>query len=60
MKANVEGRDLMVTSGTNQVADPMNARHGWSDIGFIHLYTESGLPVEPFRTDDFPASSAHM
>jgi sialate O-acetylesterase len=58
-QAEVVGR-TSVAAWSDKVADPVTVRFNWSDIAFFHLYTESGLPVGVFRTDDFPTSSAHM
>ena len=45
---------------SDKVPDPVHVRYAWSGIPFCHLYTESGLPAGPFRTDDFSTSPAHM
>ncbi|MEI7898934.1 MAG: sialate O-acetylesterase [bacterium] len=38
---------------SDKVAKPVAARFGWSGTPYINLWTESGLPVSPFRTDDW-------
>jgi sialate O-acetylesterase len=58
-KAEVVNR-TSVAVWSDRVPVPVNVRYDWSDIPFCHLRTESGLPVGPFRTDDFPTSAAHM
>jgi sialate O-acetylesterase len=35
------------------VPEPVAVRYAWSPRGFFTLYTESGLPAGPFRTDDW-------
>lgn len=47
--------------GTNQievsspaVAKPVAVRYAWSDNPVCNVYSAEGLPVTPFRTDDFP------
>jgi len=40
---------------SERVAQPVAARFGWSSTPHLNLWTESGLPVSPFRTDDWPA-----
>ena len=35
------------------VAAPVAVRYAWADNPVCNLYSESGLPVTPFRTDDF-------
>jgi sialate O-acetylesterase len=43
---------------SDQVADPVAVRYAWSRRPICHLYTESGLPAGPFRTDDKLVPSA--
>ena len=38
---------------SDKVTKPVAARFGWSGTPYINLWTESGLPVSPFRTDDW-------
>ena len=47
--------------GTNQievsaegVAKPVAVRYAWADNPICNVYSAEGLPVTPFRTDDFP------
>lgn len=39
---------------SDEVAQPVAARFAWSSVPYLNLWTESGLPVSPFRTDDWP------
>ena len=46
--------------GTNQievshpeVAAPIAVRYAWADNPVCNLFSTDGLPVTPFRTDDF-------
>lgn len=39
---------------SDKVAKPAAARFAWSSVPYLNLWTESGLPVSPFRTDDWP------
>jgi len=39
---------------SDKVEKPVAARFGWSLRPFIKLWTVSGLPVSPFRTDTWP------
>ena len=41
----------------DKVSKPVAARLGWAGRPYINLWTESGLPTSPFRTDDWPISS---
>ncbi|MEO8613972.1 MAG: sialate O-acetylesterase [Luteolibacter sp.] len=36
-----------------EVAEPVAVRYAWADNPVCNLYSESGLPVTPFRSDDF-------
>lgn len=45
--------DHMVLQRDTKVM-PIAARFGWSSRPYLNLWTASGLPVGPFRTDDWP------
>jgi sialate O-acetylesterase len=36
------------------VADPVAVRYAWADNPVCNMYSVTGLPMTPFRTDDFP------
>jgi sialate O-acetylesterase len=36
------------------ITKPVAVRYAWSDNPVCNLYSKEGLPVTPFRTDDFP------
>ena len=38
---------------SENVAQPVAVRYAWADNPVCNLYAENGLPVTPFRTDDF-------
>jgi sialate O-acetylesterase len=38
----------------DDVPKPVAARFAWSGVPYLDLWTVSGLPVSPFRTDDWP------
>jgi sialate O-acetylesterase len=51
-KATLIGNDQVeVTS--DQVAAPIAVRYAWADNPVCNLYSKDGLPVCPFRSDDF-------
>lgn len=50
--AQIEGRRVEVWS--DQVPEPVAVRFGWADYPVVNLYSAQGLPVSPFRTDDWP------
>ncbi|GIW99640.1 MAG: 9-O-acetylesterase [Pirellulaceae bacterium] len=39
---------------SDQVADPVAVRYAWADNPVCNMYDELGLPLTPFRTDDWP------
>ena len=41
------------------VAAPVAVRYGWADNPICNLFAKSGLPVTPFRTDDWPGITAN-
>jgi sialate O-acetylesterase len=43
---------------SDKVADPVAVRYAWADNPVCNLYNMSGLPVTPFRTDDWPGLTA--
>lgn len=51
-KATLEGESVIVSSP--QITDPVAVRYGWGFNPDVNLYNAAGLPMAPFRTDDFP------
>ncbi len=47
----VAGNKVEVSS--DKVAAPIAVRYAWSDNPVANLFSNEGLPVTPFRTDDF-------
>ena len=43
---------------SDKVAEPVAVRYAWADNPVCNLYGSDGLPLTPFRTDDFPAVTA--
>jgi len=43
---------------SDAVADPVAVRYAWADNPVCNMYSAAGLPLTPFRTDDFPAVTA--
>jgi sialate O-acetylesterase len=39
---------------SDQVPDPVAVRYAWADNPVCNLYSGAGLPLTPFRTDDWP------
>jgi sialate O-acetylesterase len=38
---------------SDEVATPVAVRYAWADNPVCNLFSNDGLPVTPFRTDDF-------
>jgi sialate O-acetylesterase len=38
---------------SDKVETPVAVRYAWADNPVCNLFTEDGLPVTPFRSDDF-------
>jgi len=51
-KGIVEGKDK-VSVWSEEVTQPIAIRYAWADNPVCNLFSEDGLPVTPFRTDDF-------
>jgi sialate O-acetylesterase len=54
--AEIRGNKVVVSSA--QIPKPVAVRYGWSDFPVVNLYNVEGLPASPFRTDDFPLTTA--
>jgi sialate O-acetylesterase len=51
--AKILGNDKIEVS-SKSVAKPVAVRYAWADNPVCNVYSKEGLPVTPFRTDDFP------
>ena len=51
-QAKIVGKDQIEISAA-AVAKPVAVRYAWADNPVCNVYTTDGLPVTPFRTDDF-------
>jgi sialate O-acetylesterase len=49
--------DTEVEVRSEKVRDPMAVRYAWADNPVCNLYDTAGLPVTPFRTDQWPGVS---
>lgn len=52
-QAKIVGRDKVEVSAAG-VAKPVAVRYAWANNPVCNLFSIEGLPVTPFRTDDFP------
>lgn len=48
----LDGGRIEVTC--DKVAAPVAVRYAWADNPVVNMYSAAGLPLTPFRTDDFP------
>lgn len=55
-RAKIEGDTVVVTC--DKVPNPVAVRFGWKNYPVTNLYNKDGLPATPFRTDDFPLTTA--
>ncbi|NBX31047.1 sialate O-acetylesterase, partial [bacterium] len=46
--------DGRIEVSSEVVADPVAVRYAWADNPVCNMYSAAGLPLTPFRTDDFP------
>ena len=51
-KGKIAGKN-QVEVQSDEVAAPVAVRYGWADNPVLNLFSSDGLPVTPFRTDDF-------
>lgn len=51
-EAHIKANEVIVRA--DAVKSPVAVRYGWADFPICNLYGANGLPVAPFRTDDFP------
>jgi sialate O-acetylesterase len=52
----IEAHKVIVSSP--KVEKPIAVRYGWSDFPVVNLFNKEGLPATPFRTDDWPMTTA--
>jgi sialate O-acetylesterase len=50
--AEIIDKDSVVVSSP-KVTNPVAVRYGWADNPVVTLYNSAGLPLNPFRTDDW-------
>jgi sialate O-acetylesterase len=52
-QAKVVGNDK-IEVWSDQVAQPAAVRYGWANYPVVNLFSRAGLPMCPFRTDNWP------
>ena len=50
--------DNTVAVSSPEVPAPVAVRYGWAAFPVVNLWNADGLPATPFRTDDFPLTTA--
>jgi len=48
----IDGTQIEVSSST--ISDPVAVRYAWADNPVCNMFSGVGLPLTPFRTDDWP------
>lgn len=56
-QAKIEADDRVVV-WHDSVPHPVSVRYGWADNPVCNMYSLSGLPLTPFRTDDWPGQTS--
>jgi sialate O-acetylesterase len=52
-------KDNRVEVSSDQVPAPVAVRYAWADNPVCNMYSQAGLPLTPFRTDDWPGVTAN-
>jgi len=52
-EAKIVGR-AAIEVRSSQVSEPVAVRYAWADNPVCNVYSNEGLPLTPFRTDDWP------
>jgi len=55
--AKIVSKDTVEVSSP-EVQQPVAVRFGWADYPVVNLWNKEGLPATPFRTDNFPLTTA--
>jgi sialate O-acetylesterase len=50
--------DGRIEVSSEAVTEPVAVRYAWADNPVCNMYSAAGLPLTPFRTDDFPGVTA--
>ncbi len=50
--------DNTVAVSSPEVPQPVAVRYGWADCPVVNFWNKDGLPASPFRTDNFPLTTA--
>jgi sialate O-acetylesterase len=50
--------DNTVAVSSPELSNPVAVRFGWADYPVVNFWNKDNLPASPFRTDDFPLTTA--
>ncbi len=53
-KAEIRKEDNSIYVSSPEVPKPVAVRYGWADNPVCNMFSVNGLPLTPFRTDDWP------
>jgi sialate O-acetylesterase len=56
-QAKIVGKDK-IEVWSDEVKEPVAVRYAWADNPVCNVYSRNGLPLTPFRTDDWPGVTA--
>ena len=51
-------KDGRIEVWSDAITEPVAVRYAWADNPVCNMYSAAGLPLTPFRTDDFPGVTA--
>jgi sialate O-acetylesterase len=51
--------DGRVEVSAESIKEPVSVRYGWANNPIVNMYSRAGLPLTPFRTDDWPGVTAN-
>ncbi|MBM4076934.1 MAG: sialate O-acetylesterase, partial [Planctomycetes bacterium] len=51
--------DGKIEVSSDKVSDPVSVRYAWADNPVCNMFSAEGLPLTPFRTDDWPGVTAN-
>jgi len=57
-EAVIEGQTVVLRSA--EVPQPVAVRYAWAPAPKVNLFNEGGMPVAPFRSDDWPVAGQEM
>ncbi len=59
LSGNANHRCRQDRSLVRQISEPVAVRYAWADNPVGNVQSDAGLPLTPFRTDDWPMVTAH-